>query len=305
MRIRQGRTAIASCAGIMLSMISVSFSAQAFGQADPDPMEAQVASDFAINDEDPESSVPTPAEAMKKPLHMGYHIMLLSERADAATKRGDHAAAAKFWRALGKASPERALPFVRACKSSEAAGDLDKARESCRAALGKQGVTTEDYAHFVQLVLSKPSKLTESDIADVDAIAGHFKEQITGDEGELQQNRTLCQLGSRLSDVARLKACTARLQVLAPKDPQTLVYSWSAAMLEHDFDRASLVSAQKSQLAAKALATMQESLKIAREQQTGFVQRLLQSWPVRAMALVTLISMTLLVLYKRRPRHVA
>lgn len=267
---------------------------------DEDPL----VSDFVIDDADPESSVPMPEEAMRKPLHMGYHLMLLSERADAATARGDHVAAAKYWRALGKAVPDRSLPSARACKSFEAAGDYDSALQECRDALGKEGVTVEDNERFVSLLLRKTDPLSDTDIADVEAVAKHLHEQLDGEQGELQQNLLLCQLATRLSDAARLRACTSRLQALAPKAAQTFVFTWSLAMLEHDYESASSVidDAKKASAADSIVSSMQSALRAATAQTA---QRDESGWRPRLSAVtgaLALAALMLLAVYKLRQR---
>lgn len=239
--------------------------------------EDRLTTKFPINDGDPESSVPTPAEAMRMPLQMGYHIMLLSERAEAATQRGDHAAAARFWRALAKAAPDRSKAYAQLCKSYQAAGDFDKAIESCRTALGKAGTTVEDSLGFVSLMLSKQAELTASEVADVEAVAQHLEEQLKGEKGGVIASRLRCQLGARLSDVKRLQACTTRLQQLAPSDSQTLVFTWTLSMLEKNYSAAgaTLQKAEKLKLAPAALDKMRASLLQQRERDSHSWQRVL------------------------------
>lgn len=282
--------------GLAVALAVSSIAANQVHALDEDPL----VSEFVIDEEDPESSVPSAEDANRKPLQMGYYLMNLSERADAATARGDHVAAARFWRALGKAVPDRSLSFVRACKAYEAAGDLASAREQCRMALGKGGVTVDDHVRFVQLVLRKPGELTAEEIADIDSIAAHLREQLPKEQGEVAQNLLLCQLGTRVSDAARLRKCTATLQELAPEDPQTVVYQWSLAMLERDYERAHSVleGATKVKLTSAAMAKMRESLSVAREQQRQTAQVRSSSWVYSAVPLLAVVAIALLTIYK-------
>jgi hypothetical protein len=73
----------------------------------------------AIDEHDPEASVPTPEQAMRNPLEMGYLLMDLIARAEAATQRGDHAAAVRYHRAIVKAVPARALAHANLCRAQE------------------------------------------------------------------------------------------------------------------------------------------------------------------------------------------
>src|SRR4051812_45708366 len=67
----------------------------------------------AIDEEHPERSVPTPEQALKNPLEMGYLVMDLVARAEAASQRGDHAAAVRYYAAIAKAVPERSVSYTK------------------------------------------------------------------------------------------------------------------------------------------------------------------------------------------------
>src|SRR5436190_18493661 len=64
--------------------------------AEGDPLKTR----FIIDDVDPESKVPSVKEALSAPLQMGYWVMLVSERAEQAVKRGELSKAVKYYRAL-------------------------------------------------------------------------------------------------------------------------------------------------------------------------------------------------------------
>lgn len=230
---------------------------------------------FTINDDDPESSVPTPQQALRAPLEMGYQLMLLSERADAATKRGAHEAAAKYWKAIAKAVPERSLGFSRACQSYEAAGKSDLALEQCRSALGRSGATLEDNLRFVRLSLERPA-ISPNDVEDIAAIAAHLKQQLGGDKGAQKAAEITCQLGARISDLARLQSCTRELQKLAPQDPQTAIFAWTLAMKQGDLAQAdSLVrQAQAAKLPDSALDRMRGALDQERDRRLPWWRKL-------------------------------
>jgi hypothetical protein len=99
-------------------------------------------SPWEIDDHDPVESIPPPEKLHKDPLQFGYFVMDLSERADKATQRGDHAAAVKFWQALAKVTPDRSHAFARMCASYEAQGMLEKAAYSCGAPGPRSRITS-------------------------------------------------------------------------------------------------------------------------------------------------------------------
>jgi hypothetical protein len=235
-----------------------------------------IKSTFAVDDNDPEGSVPSAEAAMKRPLDMGYYVMSLSDKAEAASKQGDHAAAVKYWRALAKAVPDRSVAFSKMCKAYEAAGDRDNALVACRAALGRGGVTVDDNLRFARLVLAKPTALGDAEIADVDAVIAHLEREL-GDEGALVAGRLRCDLAVRLEDVARLRACTKQLQAKAPNDPQTIAYTWALALKERNFARAETIleAAERAKLPAAALDKMNETLAAERKRGAPFWQRTL------------------------------
>src|SRR5262249_27086776 len=97
-------------------------------------------SEWPVDDKDPLKTVPTPAQRDSEPLQFGYHLMDLADKAQDATKRGDHEAAAKFYEAMAKAVPDVSIAFAKMCESYEAAGQREKAITACGIALNKQGV---------------------------------------------------------------------------------------------------------------------------------------------------------------------
>ena len=263
-------------------------------------------SKFPIDDADPVKTVPSAQEALQQPLQMGYHIMLLSEKAEAASQRGDHREAANFWRALATAVPDRSLSFSRMCQSYEAAGDYENALEACRTALGKLGVTVEDNLRYARLLIDhKPGGLSASDVEDVEAIGAHIQAQLNNDEGAAAAARIACMLGTYQSSASRLQRCTAQLAKLAPKDPDTLVFTWSLALLQGDLAKAeaTLSAAKSAQLPAATLRSMQEYVKAERQRRMPLWQRALADARLRTglgASLVVVALMVLLFVNRRR-----
>jgi tetratricopeptide (TPR) repeat protein len=184
-------------------------------------------SEWPVDDNDPESSVPTPQRRERNPLQFGYWLMDITYKAAQATRHGDHLAAIKYYKALVKAVPDRSVSFTRLCESYEAAGDQRNAAQTCSLALTRPGVTLQDYSHYFSVVLAKKGPLTDADIDALSKVLQHLREDPVGRDivDDLD-----CQLAVRLEDVSRLEACTAALAAKAPNDPRTISFEWALAL---------------------------------------------------------------------------
>jgi hypothetical protein len=98
------------------------------------PAHAAAAAVFPIDDADPERAVPTQAQADARPLDFAYYLQDLTERAAAATKRGDHDAAVRYYRALVRAVPNSTVPQEKLRAALEARGPSPAARNLVRGA---------------------------------------------------------------------------------------------------------------------------------------------------------------------------
>jgi hypothetical protein len=165
------------------------------------------------------------------PLAYGDALMEVVDRAQKATARGDHAAAARFWTAVTHAVPDRSYGYARLCESYEASGLRADALEACRTAITRDGSTVGDYTHFVRLLLAKSEALSADDRRQIGiAIAALAKEpQAAADAAELQS-----ELAVRDGDVAGLRAGVEKLAVLAPEAPKTIFYQWTLAFDARD-----------------------------------------------------------------------
>ena len=112
----------------------------------------------AIDDAHPERSVPTPAQQMADPLKFGDLITELGLRADAATARHDHAAAARYYLALAKAVPDRSYAFTKLCEQLEASGRRAEAIAACGAAVSRRGATALDVTRYRELRAVPPNE---------------------------------------------------------------------------------------------------------------------------------------------------
>src|SRR3954454_9322493 len=86
---------------------------------------------FAINDRNPEENIPSEAQRRASPPQFRQFLQELIERAGAATRRGDHLAAARYYSALAKAEPTQSFGFSQLCQSLEALGETEGAVEAC------------------------------------------------------------------------------------------------------------------------------------------------------------------------------
>jgi hypothetical protein len=205
--------------------------------------------------------VPESLAQAQQPLQFGYFIQDLTARAEAATKRGDHAAAAGYYKALAKTAPDIALPARRLCESLQAAGDLPNAVKACRTTITKGGSTTSDFGRFVSLVLAKPDPLPAGEKQELDAVLKHLDDKadisFTGELSVLH-----CEVALRFHDTPALEKCASALGSLAPNDAKTVSFQWALAVDKHDratalqlIDRAKTVGVGEAGLATMTRTT--------------------------------------------------
>jgi hypothetical protein len=188
-------------------------------------------SHFKIDDADPEAGVPTVEEQSKQPLEFGYFLQDLASRAERAGKAKDHAAEARYYRALMKAAPASAVGPRRLCEALEASGDLPNAIVACRTTLTRTGTQAGDYIHFVNLVLKTTTPLAPLEHKELDAVIAHLAHET--DLGALPAMLS-CDVALRFNDRPALESCTAELARKAPQDPKTISFQWALAVQNHD-----------------------------------------------------------------------
>jgi hypothetical protein len=213
-------------------------------------------SNFEIDDLHPETSIPPVEQQNKNPLEFGYLLQDMLAKAEAATKRGDHMAAARYYAALTKAVPNRAYAYGAACASLASAGQIDKAIGACRQALTREGVTVGNYELFVRLMLSKPGTLTGDERKELDDVVTHLSKQ--PDVGVVPQ-QLACEVAVHNHDVPGLEACTAKLAQTAPNDAKTISYQWALAIEKRDGKQARglIDRARAAGMAKEGLAKME------------------------------------------------
>jgi tetratricopeptide (TPR) repeat protein len=222
---------------------------------------------FKINDRDPESSIPPEKELQSDPLQAGYMLQDLISKAEIASRKGDHAAAVKFYAAILKLVPNKAIGASRMCDEFEAMGNVVQATNACGLALGLQGVTTTEYAHFVHLVMRKEGALSKNEVAALKNVIDHVKQD---PNGLVLGNELECQVAVRLGDVDRLKECAEALARVAPNDSTTLMYEWDLALRQHKYSAAEqlMTRAEAAGLKGESLERMRQATHQAQRQHT-------------------------------------
>ena len=185
----------------------------------------------AIDDAHPELSVPTPAQQLSNPLGFADLLMELGGRAQAATARHDHAAAARYYAALAKAVPERGYAFGQLCDALEASGQREEALKACASVLSRQGTTAADYTHFVKLLLAKDGPLTSAERKQAETVIAALDRE---PRAALIAARVRCNVAAHEHDLPALEACTAKLVAGAEADPSTLAFQWELAIERND-----------------------------------------------------------------------
>ncbi len=221
---------------------------------------------FKIDDADPEAGIPGPDEATQQPLQYGYLLQDLAARAEAASKRGDHAASARFYGALAKAAPTVAYPPREMCVELEAAGDAAKAIQACRSAIARAGSTEADYTRFVSLVLGSKEPLPPGERKELEAVIKHLQEETPAGAVPTMLR---CQVDLRFKDIPALEDCTKELTKQAPNDPKTVSLEWALAVEKRDRGAAlSLLDrARGLGVNAAALAKMEAGTRAIRSRQ--------------------------------------
>jgi len=209
-----------------------------------------------IDDAHPEASVPSVKDQLKDPMKFGYLLQDLLARAQAATARGDHAAAERFYRALVKGVPTRSYAFSKLCEEELAQGDRTHAIAACRTALYKDGVTAHDYKRFVGLVLADPGPLPEAERQELASVLTHLAADPTT---AVVAEQLRCEVALRLNDVPALEACTAALVKKAPADATTVSFQWALALARRDHASAARLveRARAAGMASEGLARME------------------------------------------------
>ena len=256
---------------------------------------------FQINDADPGSSVPTPAQRDSDPVDYAYFIMDLSARAEKAVRLGDHQAAVRYFGALAKAVPDRSIAYTRLCSSYEKLGDWKQALDSCRAALGLAGVTDQDYRNYADLVVQRKPNFGKADVTDLDEIVKHLRQSLpdssVADEIE-------CELGLKVKDRLRVQRCTQNLAARWPNNQETLTYQWAFAVMRNDHSAASqlLEKLKKTNPKPEVIRNMVE---MTAQTAQPWWRRALSNWWAAALLVLVILTFGYAITRLKRTRHSA
>jgi hypothetical protein len=209
--------------------------ASATPAADMQEIHAERLSKWPIDDQNPEKSIPAPDVIAKDPLEMGYWVMDLIAKATMASKMGNHEAATRYYAAMAKAVPNRAIPYSKMCKEYLTMGDRQNGYAACAAAVTLPGATLDDYTQYVGLVLASSGKLPDKILASLDILASRLQAMPPGTNGV---DELLCAIGVREHNDELLGKCVPNLVARSPSDPLTFIAQWTLAVDRGDMTAA-------------------------------------------------------------------
>ncbi len=213
------RTPASLALGASLLLLLASPTTAAAAVADAAPPRGGM-SLWPVDDLAPERAVPSRAQREANPLELGYWLMDVATKGDAALTRGEPQQAARYYEAMALVVPDRAVVYTKLCAAYEAAGDLEHALASCRAALGRPGVTEADATRFVRLLLATRAKLDAPELDDVDTIVANLSREAIVSAAPFE---AACDVALSVGDRGRLEACVRTLAEHAPASPRLVV----------------------------------------------------------------------------------
>jgi tetratricopeptide (TPR) repeat protein len=255
-----------------------------------EPKPGQLSTLFPIDDSDPESSVPKPRDRDGNPLEYGYYIQDLVAKAEAATKRNDHEAAVRYYRALAASSPDHAKGWSRLCEAYQMARDRKRAMGACKYAIEREGAELNDFARYVELTLATDGPLAPEERTELAQVIAHLDKQ---PDMAVPAAHLRCKAAVKLNDAQALEACTSVLAKAAPEDPKTVVFQWSLAVMRGQRSQAGRLVER-----AKQVGVAEERLQWMRGVSTGGWRW--SSPLVAGIALGVAAAAALLVLLRRR-----
>lgn len=133
-----------------------------------------LATKWAVNDEDPASSMPSPEERNRDPMEFAYFLQDLLARAQMARDTDNWKDTVKYYEALAAAVPDIARPFSTLCVGYAKLGELAIAQAYCAKATTLRGARVFDHLRLIDLTLRKP-QLTSEDVDTIGASLGHLR----------------------------------------------------------------------------------------------------------------------------------
>jgi tetratricopeptide (TPR) repeat protein len=216
-------------------------------------------SKWHIDRRDPERSIPSPAQRDANPVEFGYFLMDVSDVAEAAIKRGNHAEAIVYFKTLAQAVPEKAVSYRKVCISYQALHDWQNAAAYCKEALSKEGTMVEDFSRYAEILLTMKPAFTEQDGGELDTVVQHLRAELPKDT---LPDEIACDVGLKLKDNARMQECTQRLIALAPDNGKTITYQWAYALQVGNVPEARrmIAKARQLSLSPQTITTLEKGL---------------------------------------------
>lgn len=190
---------------------------------------------WTIDVDDPVSSVPSREEANKNPMGFGYFLMSLADGAEAAEEKEDWVAARRFYQAIAKGAPTRAVGFEKVCEMDFKLGEFDKALDHCYRVLSLKGVEVRDFMIYIKAITSAPTELGDAHKDKALKAMDHFEKA-----HPVAAMRGRCVLGMHYGDQALLERCVpAVLEAEEGKlSEQALSFAWRLSVMKEDWDAA-------------------------------------------------------------------
>lgn len=132
---------------------------------------------FKVNEDNPSANVPSLEERNANPVEFGYYLQDLYTRAELAFDKKDYAGSVKYFEAIAKTIPDRALSFSKLCQGYQQLGKLAIAAANCGKAIQLEGATLYDHLRFIDLTLGKGPLLAD-DVTNIDASIVHVASQV-------------------------------------------------------------------------------------------------------------------------------
>jgi tetratricopeptide (TPR) repeat protein len=296
-RFRRFGTSAASAMLVALVLANPA-NAQDAGAGTPQPRGEPISS-LAINHDDPERSLPTPEQRDRDPLQFGYHLMDLTEAGTAASQRGDHQKAVKYFVALAKAVPDVSRGYMLACSEYEALGNRDEALKFCTTGIALNGARLLDYKLYTRVMLQKPGPLLPDEVRELGEVIGHLRKEPAGvaiaEDAE-------CGLALRLEDPKRLEQCVNVLRMREPEGAATLTHELALALAKRDIAAANGVIARAKRtptIPREAIRRMER----ARDGSASLVRRMLAEPRLLGIPVALVLALLGLGIVMRRRRE--
>lgn len=193
------------------------------------------ATPWPVDDADPASSVPSMEEANKNPMGFGYFLMGITDEAVAAEEAGDWAKARRYYKALIKGAPDRAVGYQKVCEMERKLKDYPAALDTCFRVLAVKGVEKVDFLNYAKLVAEAPPELAVANKDRVLNAMDHFQK-----EHPIAAMRARCLVGTRLVDQPMMEICVPALLDAEKDKPsvQALSFAWQLEVMRKDWDAA-------------------------------------------------------------------